>query len=159
MTRDAWLSAHPYLRPMAQWCGRVERAAAEVVTSHAGAPRWDDCGDDFGAGVPLLSSDSAGLDRDAAGKAIAALVERLGAEPTADPLAADTRRLGAELAREAGAARRAVDWLLGELESAPGEAPGLLRYLGWCALARHLRPLVTAYERWRTDDRWQRRYC
>jgi len=34
-----------------------------------------------------------------------------------------------------------------------------LRYLAWTASARYLRPVVRAFEAWRDEDRWLRRYC
>ena len=37
--------------------------------------------------------------------------------------------------------------------------PGLLRYLAWTAMARFLRPVVNAFDGWRDEDRWLRRYC
>ena len=38
-------------------------------------------------------------------------------------------------------------------------SPGLLRYLGWTAAARHLRPVVAAFSSWRDEERWLRSYC
>jgi len=34
-----------------------------------------------------------------------------------------------------------------------------MRYLGWTAVARFLRPLVVAFDAWRDEDRWLPRYC
>ncbi|MGH9222056.1 MAG: formate dehydrogenase accessory protein FdhE [Vicinamibacterales bacterium] len=36
---------------------------------------------------------------------------------------------------------------------------GLLRYLAWTAMARFLRPVVSAFDGWREEERWLRRYC
>ena len=47
--------------------------------------------------------------------------------------------------------------LLGDSVEAP--SPGLLRFLGWTALARALRPVVEGFAGWRDDERWLRRYC
>jgi len=37
--------------------------------------------------------------------------------------------------------------------------PGLQYYLGWIAMARHLRPVVDAFSGWRDEDCWLRNYC
>jgi hypothetical protein len=37
--------------------------------------------------------------------------------------------------------------------------PGLLRYLAWTAMAQFLRPAVNAFDAWRDEERWLRRYC
>jgi FdhE protein len=73
-------------------------------------------------------------------------------------LAEDARGLQAELEREIRAPRRLADWLLGDDGFAP-TSPGLLRYLGWKAAARALRPLVGAFGGWREEERWMRNYC
>lgn len=39
------------------------------------------------------------------------------------------------------------------------EDPGLGRYVRWTAMTRYLRPVVDAFDRWRDDQRWLRRYC
>lgn len=157
MTRDAWLSAHPYLQRVAELCAEVEAAASGIATAPPGTPRWDDYAPDFGAGVPLLQSSEAALDLEPAGLLIGALVEGLAAGRPAGRLAEETRTLDAELRRD-GASQRVVDWLLREDALAPS-SPGLLRFLGWSALARWLQPVVHAFDRWRDEERWQRNYC
>jgi len=37
--------------------------------------------------------------------------------------------------------------------------PGMSRYVSWTAMALYLRPIVTAFEAWRDDDKWLRRFC
>jgi len=73
-------------------------------------------------------------------------------------LATETRAVHAELQREPHAARRIVDLLLGD-ESAAPPFPGLVRYLGWTAIKRFIAPVVLAFNRWRDEEKWQRRYC
>jgi FdhE protein len=158
MTRDAWLIAHPYLGPLATWRSQVDAAVAEIAVEAPAVPVWNDYGEDFGVGVPLLRSPGAAIDLEPAGKAVVALVERLASAPSSSVLADDVRQLAEELGREPAAARRAVDWLLGEETLEPAR-PGLLRCLGWTALARHLAPVVVAFQRWREDERWLRSYC
>jgi FdhE protein len=34
-----------------------------------------------------------------------------------------------------------------------------LRYVGWAAMARYLRPVASGFDAWRDEERWLRRYC
>jgi FdhE protein len=43
--------------------------------------------------------------------------------------------------------------------TSPEPIPWLLRYASWTAMALYLRPLVTAFDSWRDDDKWLRRLC
>src|SRR5688572_19583701 len=38
----------------------------------------------------------------------------------------------------------------------PGTSP---RFVAWTAMARFLRPVVSAFDDWREEERWLRRYC
>ena len=73
-------------------------------------------------------------------------------------LAAEARALDTELRREPQVSRRIADFLLGD-ETLTPPFPGLLRYLAWTAMARFLRPVVNAFDGWRDEERWLRRYC
>jgi FdhE protein len=44
-------------------------------------------------------------------------------------------------------------------QSLASPSPGLLRFLEWTAMARFLRPVVAAFDGWRDEERWLRRYC
>ncbi len=158
MSRDAWLEAHAFLRPVASLVARVDAALAGVETEAARIPDWDTYAEDFGAGVPLLSSLAASIDLESSGRAVVALVEKLDASRLPGPLAEETTRLRAELSGEAQAPRRIVGWLLGDGAFVPS-SPGWLRYLGWTATARCLDPLVRAFDGWRNDERWMHPYC
>jgi FdhE protein len=158
VTREGWLAAHPYLRPLADFGDRVDRAAAGLEGERTGAPDWDAYRDDFLAGIPLLRSPSVSIDLEPAGRMVVALVGRLASEPLLPRLAAETRRLDAELRSDPESPDRVAAWLLGDETDPPG-SPGLLRHLGWTAMARWLAPLVQAYAAWRDEERWLRRYC
>ena len=158
MTRDDWLEAHPYLRSVADLDDRVEVTLAGIEIEPPRLPSWDEYADDFGAGVPLLSSPAAAVDLEPAGRTVAALVERLAASPSPGTFGDETSRLLAELRHEVSSPRRIVDWLLGDDAFAPS-SPGWLRYLGWIATARWLDPLVRAFGGWRNDERWMQAYC
>jgi FdhE protein len=153
-----WLNAHAYLRPLARFCAQVEAAAAELGPSDAPIPTWDDYRNDYLAGTPLLQSTAAAVDLEPAGRSALALVERLAANSVDGPFAADARRLVEELRQQTAAARRVSSWLMGDRDLAPA-SPGLLRYVGWVAAARHLRPILDAYAGWRDEEKWLRNYC
>jgi FdhE protein len=158
MTQDDWLNAHGYLRSLAQLCAQVDAVLVEIEPVRPEIPRWDDYRGDYEDGVPLLRSTDAAIDLEHASRVIGALLEKLASIASTGTWTQEARVLGEELHRDPAASRRVVDWLLGADDLAPSSA-GLLRYLGWSALARHLRPLVVAFETWREEDRWQRSYC
>jgi len=158
MTREQWLDAHAYLRPIASVAERVDAALAAIEMEPPRIPEWSGYADDFGAGIPLLTSPAVAIDLEPPGRAAAALVEKLAASGLPDTLGVDTSRLCAELRREIQSPRRIVDWLLGDDAFVPS-SPGLLRYLGWIATARCLSPLVRAFDGWRNDERWMQPIC
>ena len=158
MTPESWLEAHAYLRPVAELSAEVDRAAAAIETPQAPVPDWEDYRPDFLAGVTLLHSADAAIDLEPGGRTAAALIERLAVTRSSGWLAAETRALHAELQREPHAGRRLVDLLVGD-ESAVPVFPGLARYLGWTAMRRFLGPVVLAFNHWRDEEKWRRRYC
>ena len=155
---ERWLEDHPYLRQMADLCGRIDRALADLPLPPVAVPAWEAYREDLEAGIPLLSSAGARVDLEPAGALVAGLVQRLEAEPLPGPIAAGVRALSAELSRTPEVSRRIVPFLLGD-DSVDASSPGLLRFLGWSVLARYLRPVVEAFTAWRDEERWQRRYC
>jgi FdhE protein len=161
MTPDSWLEAHSYLRPLADLSAEVDRAAAGIDAPDVRMPDWDDYRQDFLAGVPLLSSANATVDLEPGGRMAAALVGRLAAGTSPEWLVAGSRALDADLRRTPKVSRRIVDFLLDppDDETLAPPFPGLLRYLAWTAMARFLRPVVVAFDGWRDEDRWLRRYC
>lgn len=158
MTRDVWLARHPYLQPVADLHAQVDAVLAEVIIPSPTIPMWDDYLDDFYSGVPLLRSSMIAIDLNPVETAVAALLEELGSKTLPGTLAEEARALNAELHRDPDAPRRAVGWLLDGDSFAP-TSPGLLQYLGWTVLARYLRPIVAAFESWRDEERWLRKYC
>ena len=158
MTQEAWLEAHSYLRPIGELSAAVDRAAAGIEVPDAHIPDWDDYRMDFLAGVPLLSSTVAAVDLEPGGRMAAALLERLSSATSPDWLAAEARALDTDLRRDPFASQRIADFLLGDSALTPPFS-GLLRYLGWTAMTRFLRPVVNAFDGWRDEERWLRRYC
>src|SRR5436190_4593809 len=76
LTQDAWLTAHPYLRGVADIQGLMDTAAAAIGVPIATVPDWELYRADFNAGIPLLQSDNTAIDLDVVDRAI----ERLQAE-------------------------------------------------------------------------------
>ncbi len=160
MTRESWLEAHAYLRPVAELSAEVDCAADVIAIPQPPIPNWEDHRPDFLAGMTLLHS-AAAMDLEPGGRAAAALIERLASVRSSGWLAAETRALHTELQREPHAGDRIVDLLLGD-ESAVPPFAGLTRYLGWTAMRRFLGPVVVAFNNWRheeNDEKWQRPYC
>ena len=155
---ERWLEDHPYLRQMADLCRCVERALSELSVPSAAIPAWESYQDDFEAGIPLLSSAGARVDLEPVGALVAGLVRRLETEPLPGPVAAEVRALSSELSRTPELSNRVVPFLLGD-DSVEVPSPGFLRFLGWTVLARYLRPVVEAFDGWRNEDQWMRRYC
>jgi len=60
--------------------------------------------------------------------------------------------------RDPHAARHIVGLLVQEPSAAPPFA-GLMRYLGWKVMARFIGPIVLAFNSWRDEEKWHRRYC
>jgi FdhE protein len=158
MTPDPWLDSHSYLRPLAELTSVIDRAMTDVQVVDPRVPDWGDYCADFLAGVPLLSSADAAVDCEPGGRMAIALLERLAASTSPAWLAAEARTLVAHLRSAPEASRRVADVLLGD-DSVMPPCAGLLRYLGWTALARFLRPVVSAFDAWRDEERWGRRYC
>ena len=157
MTSDSWLQAHAYLRSVAELSAEVDRVAAGE-TLQAPVPDWERYRPEFLAGVTLLQSAEAAIDLEPGGQTAAALIERLALTRSSGYFAAEARALHAELQNEPHAGRRMVDLLLGD-ESAVPLFPGLARYLGWTAMRRFLGPVVLAFNHWRDEEKWRRRYC
>jgi FdhE protein len=158
MTQDVWLASHPYLRPVADFHTQVATAAASIPCGSTHIPHWDDYLGDYQAGIPLLRSSHASIDFEPAEAMLVALVGSLTSQPLPEKLARECRASDAQLRHEMNAPRRAVAWLLDNEVFKPAH-PGLLRYLGWTALARFLCPLGDAFRRWREEERWLRGYC
>jgi FdhE protein len=158
MTLDLWLETHSYLRPIADLSEQVNRAATGIEVFYAGIPYWEDYRADFLAGVPLLTSIAAAVDLEPGGRMAGALLERLTATASSGSFAAEIRVLDTELRRVPQVSRRIADFLLGD-ETLTPPIPGLLRYVAWTATARFLRPVVNAFQLWRDEERWLRRYC
>lgn len=158
MIQDVWLTRHPYLQAVADFQKQAEASAAETPIPGACLPNWAAYGGDFDEGLPLLKSSAAAMDLKPAARALSSLAGKLASRPLPHPAAEDIRTLAAQLFEEQDAPNRAVAWLVNEDEFVPVHS-GLLRYLGWTALARFLGPVVGAFANWRDEERWLRNYC
>ena len=158
MTLDAWLRAHPYLQSVADLHALVDTAAVKISLPDPSAVRWEEYGDEFLEGVPLLRSSAATIDYAPVEKIVRSLVESLASSPLPGKLAEEARLLSAEIRSDPDAAQDFVAWLIGDEASAPA-CPGLLRYLGWTVMSRYLRQVTDAFQSWRDEERWLRNYC
>jgi len=158
MTRDVWLAKHPYLQRVADLQALVDAAVAEVNIPVPRIPSWDDYISDFHAGTPLLLSSKVAIEFRDIERVLTSLIEALASKLVPEKLAQDSRTLEAQLHGDLDSPRRALAWLLDNDSFTPTN-PGLLRYLGWAALACYLRPVVDAFSGWRDEERWLRSYC
>lgn len=156
MTLNDWLRSHPYLEPLADVRRRIDMAVDAAVTPIPVPEGWDEYAEDFTAGVPLLRSE-APVDLEPAGRAIVTVFRSLAAHPQRAPLTGEAADVSAQLLED-DAARRVVEWLLGDDSWEPVHA-GLLRSVGWVTVSSALGPLVQAFAGWRDEERWLRRYC
>jgi FdhE protein len=158
MTQDVWVTSHPYLSSVANFDAQVATAAASIPSGSVNIPNWDGYVDDYRAGIPLLRSSCVAINLEPAGAILVSLVENLASRPMPETLADQCRVLLAQLRGEMNAPGRAIAWLLESGDFKPAH-PGLLRYAGWTALVRHLRPLVEVFSSWRDEEHWLRGYC
>jgi len=155
---DAWLAAHEYLRLVAELSALAERAAEELGVDGAPVPSASERKEELAAGVPLLRGERVVVDLEPAGALAAALVRAVASRAPEGRLREEAAALVAALGSAPDAGRRIAGFLLGD-ESWSPPSPGLLRYLGWIAAARWLRPVAAAFERSGEDELWGRRYC
>jgi FdhE protein len=140
MTRDSWVTRHPYLQPIAAARVVVEAAAAQLARPTSQLPEWEKYADDFHAGIPLLQSERVALGFNDSISVVHRMLDELAAMPLPEWLAGECQRV------KAGADS--------SLETSP-----ISRWLFWTVFARDLAPTVEAFARWRDEDRWLRNYC
>jgi FdhE protein len=158
MTREDWLTRHPYLQSVADFQMQVEAAASVVPIPDFAFQHWDAYLSEFLNGVPLLHSSGAAIDLEPAEEIITRLIHELASSALHNPPAKQIAALAVELESEQNRPYHVVGWLIHDQEL-PSNHPGLLRYLGWTALRRFLRPVVKVFGEWRDEECWHRRYC
>jgi FdhE protein len=159
-TRRKWIEDHAYLEGVAGFQGLVDDALKDVATLSA-RPDWAAYAADRARGVPLLRSERTGLDAAAAvGDALARLAERVAAAELPDAIRAPARALAAALRSGPTERAQAARWVIedGAADAAPGGDAGLLRHLGWSALAHVLAPVAAEVSALR-DEQWERGDC
>ncbi len=158
--RARWLQAHPFLIPMARFQDLLAGAAAHVTPPVPALPPLQAHREAFLAGTALLAGPTHGPALQAAGAAaLRDLSARTAALELPKAIAEGLEEVRAALAKP-GAAEAAVAWLVAGNPEAPGPVqPGLVRFLGWLALERVLRPLSAEFQAWRDEDRWRRPTC
>jgi FdhE protein len=161
-SRQDWLRAHPFLTGIAAFQARVDDAATAAAAGGPAAvpPALDPYRPEYAAGIPLLRSEAVKVEVARPGAAVLGeVVERLAAASLPDAVASGVRELRDRFRAAPAARRDAVEWVLrGGAADAPA-APGLLRYVGWTALAHVLAPVVSAFAAWRDDAAWPHGHC
>lgn len=159
MSTDEWVQRHQYLQPIAELQGLVEATLDEISIPDAPVPQWAAYACDYYDGMSLLQSRNADVDLRPAAGILKSFLKKLATRShSARRVIDEIQALNAELQRSADEPSCAVTWLLDSEEFASAH-PGLLRYLGWTALARYLFPVVKSFQEWRDEDRWLRHYC
>jgi FdhE protein len=158
VTKDPWLTKHPYLCGMAGLQTLMDTALAEIVIPTAEVPLWNGYLDDFHAGVPLLLSSRIRIDLQPAERGLVSLTEVLASKALPEKIASDVRDLVVDLRSDSSSLHRAVAWLLAKDGFMP-QHPGPLHYLGWTVMARYLTRLIASFGQWRDEERWLRTYC
>lgn len=158
--RRDWLAAHPYLEPVARFQEVVDEAASRGPAAPAGAPSWERWAPEQAEGVPLLGSESAGVEfAGAAARALGDLARRVAEAELPPGMARAFREVRDDL-EGPEAPERAIRWIAGGAGGEPAWAhPGLVRFLAWTAARRALGPVVEASSRWSDGERWGRGYC
>jgi FdhE protein len=88
------------------------------------------------------------------------IADRIAAADVPDAIRGQARALAEALRSAPAEEARSARWVIagGAPEDAPGGSPGLLRYLGWNALAQVLAPIVAEVSALR-DEQWERGDC
>lgn len=152
---EAWLSKHSYLRPIAEFHVEVSEAMAKIALTHAHIPNWPQYLDDYKQGIPVLKSLREVIDCEELQRIVISLLRLLSCAPLPGQLKQKSMELHADFQQ---GPPQLVAWLLGNGDC-PCSHPGLLRHVGWTALAQYLQPLVGAFEGWRDEESWMRCYC
>lgn len=159
-TRRRWLAANPFLVPLAHFHELVTGAAAGLTAPALDLPPFEAHAAALAGGVPLLRGPTHGLLlRTAGADLLGELLGRASRLKLPGPLAEGISELTGALSTP-DALALALTWLVeGEGAAPPPPQPGLLRYLGWTAFGRALRPIVEGYAAWRDDAAWRRPTC
>jgi len=158
MTLEKWISAHPYLRPIAEFHAQVTEAMNHAAMAKAGIPDWPNYAVDYREGLPLLRSSHTELNYMDLERIVASLLEQLVITPLPGPLKRECLDIWGQFQSSSEVRWRAVAALLGNEELAVLH-PGLFRHIGWTALVRYLGPLLAAFEHWRDEESWSQPYC
>jgi len=60
--QDAWVTNHPYLRPVAAFHTQLRNEMIGIASEHSELPRWDDYICDYLDGVPILRSSAIAIE-------------------------------------------------------------------------------------------------
>lgn len=155
MNEHEWLSAHPYLKPIAELHAAVDAVSSEISPPTIAIPKFANYAPEYRAGVPLLQSEAIDFDVEPAADLLISFANRLAASSVPCGLADECLSLWADLRREGSVDSDRL--LEGSLSSARSQ--GLRRFLTWTVLEMYLRPVLREFANWRDEDVWLRPYC
>ncbi|MFA5354043.1 MAG: formate dehydrogenase accessory protein FdhE [Thermodesulfovibrionales bacterium] len=158
-TLDKWLAGHPYLREVFRFQQAVDEALGSHEMTPLPVPQWEGFADAFGRGTSMLGNIP--LDEEVCsrfGGLIFRLADRMSRADIPEEVRRECSLLHDELRRFPDAATGIMNQLLSGREA--GMLSGTVRYLGWRAMERVLRPWAESLARWAAEDTlWGRPYC
>lgn len=158
MTLELWISAHPYLRSIGDFCSRVIEAVNHGSMTTAHIPDWTIYKEEYSHGLPILQSSQAAIDYVELARIVASLLEQLSSMLSSQPLMQECRDLSRHSQGNSAELQRAIEELLVNDRSTVLH-PGLFRHIAWSAMARYLCPLLSAFKNWRDEECWSHPYC
>jgi FdhE protein len=144
MDRPDWLILHPYLAQLAEFQAAVEAAASGTPPLAARPEAWRSANARGTAALREEPLRSEAIEAGAA--ALARLVDRLETDRLPQRLAEGVLGLRETFRSTPADARHIVGWLVGGGAGEDSPQAGLLRFLGWSALAAALAPAIRASE-------------
>lgn len=158
MTLELWISTHPYLRPMGNFCSRITEAVNRVPITTAPIPNWADYQEEYEQGLPMLRSSLVALKSEEIAGIVSSLLEALSAIPPSEALSKECADLALHFRGNSTELQHAIRWLLID-DGSPPVHPGLFRHVAWSALLRYLDPLLCSFRNWRDEESWSYPYC
>lgn len=156
MTRPEWIESHPYLADASNLDSLVSSVLSETSTVCTWVPTWNSYAADFRAGIPLLHRIK--VDLTPAAVILKSLTNTLAEQVAHEGIRQQVQNIKTELGHDPSGALQAIHALVGT-DELPPPCAGILRYLGWSALAQYLHPVVSTFGTWRDEDQWCRSYC
>jgi len=158
LTRDLWLTRHPFLRPLAELDHEVQTVIERTVISLASPQDFESYSADYRAGVPLLQSAAVAVDVETLTQLTMGTLLQLSQRSGLGELASQCRDLHSQFSVEGGSPPQAIATFLQEIE-ASGDQVGALRYVAWKVMRVYFAPLLRSFDTWHREEHWLLSYC